>query len=150
MFSKVRTLMAGVAVVGAFALSACGGGGGGGGGGGLTLDTGDAISFKETSLSAAANTPVTLTYNNKSAGLQHNFVLVKGGDDVAAEVNTAGQGEADYVPKGNENVLAAGTVLDSGKSETINIPALPAGTYTYICTFPAHYDAGMKGTLTVK
>jgi plastocyanin len=29
-------------------------------------------------------------------------------------------------------------------------PAPAAGAYTYLCTVPGHYTAGMKGTLTVQ
>ena len=34
-------------------------------------------------------------------------------------------------------------------STTFKAPAKP-GTYPYICTFPGHFFAGMKGTLIVK
>lgn len=146
MFSKVRLMLAGVAVAGATALTACGGGGGGG----ATVNTTDGIAFAETSLSLKADTASTVNFNNKSSGLQHNWVLVKGGDDVAAQVDEAGQADTtDYVPD-DPNVLAHSKLLNGGEKDAVSVPALPAGTYTYLCTFPGHFQTGMKGTLTVQ
>ena len=36
----------------------------------------------------------------------------------------------------------------SASTATFTAPA--AGNYIFLCTFPGHYVAGMKGTLTVK
>jgi uncharacterized cupredoxin-like copper-binding protein len=47
-------------------------------------------------------------------------------------------------------VIATTAVLNANGEETKEAPAQSAGTYTYICTVPGHYAAGMKGTLTVK
>lgn len=137
--------MAGAAVASALMLTACGGGGGG-----LTLNTTDGIAYQQATLTAPA-AGGNLKFTNKSSGLQHNFVLVKGGDDVAAQVDEAGQADTtDYVPDGDANVIVASKLLNGGESATVAIPALPAGTYTYLCTFPGHYATGMKGTLTVQ
>ena len=79
-------------------------------------------------------------------------MLAKGGDDVAARVDeaatTAGP-DAGYLPTG-EDVAAGMKVLNPGENGTATVPALPAGTYTYLCTVPGHYAAGMKGTLTIQ
>lgn len=93
-----------------------------------------------------------VTFNNTSTANQHNWVLVKGGDDVAARVDEAASAvgpEGGYLPT-TPDVVAGGKQLDPGGNESINIPALPAGAYTYICTTPGHYAAGMKGTLTIQ
>lgn len=153
MFSKLRFVLAGVAVASALVLSACGGnaGGGGGGGGSVTVTAGDGLAFNQTTLTIPANTATTVTFQNTSSGLQHNWVLVKGGDDIASQVDAAAAGAApDYVPDGDPNIAAASDMLNGGGSDTVEVPALPAGTYTYMCTFPGHYAGGMKGTLTVQ
>ena len=148
MFSKVRIILAGVAVASALALTACGGTGGGDG---PAVNTTEGLAFEQTALTAKANTATTVSFANKASGLQHNWVLVKGGDDVAAQVDQAGAGAApSYVPQGDPNVVAASKLLNGGEKDAVSVPALPAGTYTYICTFPGHYDAGMKGVLTVQ
>ena len=152
MFSKVRVLLASAALASALVLTACGGEGGtGGGAGALSVDSTEGIAYEQTTLTAPANTATSVTFNNESAGLQHNWVLVRGGDDVAAQVNTAGQADpSDYVPNDDPNVIAATELLNGGASGDAQVPALPAGSYTYLCTFPGHYDAGMKGVLTVQ
>jgi uncharacterized cupredoxin-like copper-binding protein len=84
--------------------------------------------------------------------LTHNFVLVNGGEDVATAVNEAASeaGEAaGYMPADRSNILAEFPLLAPGASETLWLTAPAAGTYTYICNYPAHLGGGMVGTLTV-
>jgi azurin len=145
----------GVTVVTAVALTACGGGGGGGGGGAaggpLAVGSdGENLAYAPATLSAPAG-DVQIAFKNNSASQQHNLVLVRGGDDVAAQVAAAGvsAGPPNYLPSGDANVVAATQMLNGGGEESITASGLTAGTYTYICTFPGHYPA-MKGTLTVQ
>ena len=150
MFSNVRILVAGAAVASALVLTACGGSSGGGAAA-KTVDSTAGIAYVQTTLTAGANAASSVTFNNKSAGLQHNWVLVKGGDDVAAAVDAAAQADpTDYVPDGDANVVAYTKLLNGGEKDTVAVPALPAGSYTYLCTFPGHYEAGMKGVLTIQ
>jgi azurin len=84
--------------------------------------------------------------------LSHNFVLVNGGEDVANAVDEAGSaaGEAaGYVPADKANIIASSALLAPGASATVEFTAPAAGTYTYVCTYPAHLGGGMKGVLTV-
>jgi azurin len=153
---KARSWLAAVALVSALALSACGGGGGGGGGNGgggsLNVSTpGEALQFAPAALNATAGSQVQVTFKNGSAAQKHNWVLVNGGDDVAAKVDEEGAaaGEAaGYVPN-DPAVLAKTNLLNGGETGTASFTAPAAGTYTFLCTFPGHYIAGMKGTLTV-
>ena len=154
---KVRSWLAAVALVSALALSACGGssGGGGGDGGGANLNistAGEALQFAPAALNATAGAQVKVTFKNGSAAQKHNWVLVKGGDDVAQKVDDAGSaaGEAaGYIPS-DPNVVSSVKLLNGGESGTATFAAPAAGTYTFLCTFPGHYTAGMKGTFTVK
>jgi azurin len=95
---------------------------------------------------------VTVNFNNGSTVNPHNWVLANGGDDVAARVDqaatTAGP-SAGYLPTGAD-VIAGIRQLNPGESGTASFTAPAAGTYTYICTTPGHFAAGMKGTLTVQ
>nr|1OV8_A Chain A, Auracyanin B [Chloroflexus aurantiacus]1OV8_B Chain B, Auracyanin B [Chloroflexus aurantiacus]1OV8_C Chain C, Auracyanin B [Chloroflexus aurantiacus]1OV8_D Chain D, Auracyanin B [Chloroflexus aurantiacus]1QHQ_A Chain A, PROTEIN (AURACYANIN) [Chloroflexus aurantiacus] len=113
----------------------------------------DALAFAQTSLSLPANTVVRLDFvNQNNLGVQHNWVLVNGGDDVAAAVNTAAQNNADALfvpPPDTPNALAWTAMLNAGESGSVTFRTPAPGTYLYICTFPGHYLAGMKGTLTV-
>ena len=145
---KVRFWLLGLALASAVVLSACGGGGGGAGGGGggaaLNVNMLDTLKFDPATLSATGG---SATVNVKNGGAQqHNFVVVKPEDEnrVATEA-AAKNGDA----TGIAGVLAGGKPVAGGASETLTVSA-PAGTYSYICTIPGHYQAGMKGTLTIQ
>ena len=143
---KARFWLLGLALVSAVILSACGstgGGGGGGGGGAVSVNMLDTLKFDPATLSVGAGGSV----NVKNGGAQqHNFVLVKPEDEnrVATEA-AAKNGDA----TGIAGVLAGGAPVAGGGTETVTLSA-PAGSYSYICTIPGHYQAGMKGTLTVQ
>jgi plastocyanin len=141
---KARFWLLGLALVSAVILSACGStGGGGGGGGAVSVNMLDTLKFDPATLSVGAGGSV----NVKNGGAQqHNFVLVKPEDEnrVATEA-AAKNGDA----TGIAGVLAGGAPVAGGGTETVTLSA-PAGSYSYICTIPGHYQAGMKGTLTVQ
>lgn len=154
MKSTVRFWLASVAVVGALILSACGGGGGGGAASNsLNLGSdGENLAFSPATGTVKSGEQITVTFKNNSTAQQHNWVLVKGGDDVAAQVDEAAvnAGPPDYVPAGDANIIANTKMLQPGGSETVTFTAPAPGTYTFLCTYPAHYAGGMKGTLTVQ
>jgi azurin len=152
---KVRFWLAGIAVVSALVLAACGGGAAAPAGGGATSlnvsTAGEQLQFAPANLTAAPG-DVKLTFKNGSSAQKHNWVLVKGGDDVAAKVDEEGVGAGDakgYIPDDKANILANTKLLNGGESDSSTVKVEP-GTYSFLCTFPGHYAAGMKGTLTVK
>lgn len=151
---NVRTWLAGLAVASALVLAACGGSSGGGGAAApsaVNVSTaGESLAFAPAQLSANAG-DVKVTFKNGSTAQKHNWVLVKGGDAEAAKVDeeAVAAGEAaGYIPN-NPAIVAKTKLLDGAATESITFKAEP-GSYTYLCTFPGHYAAGMKGTLTVK
>jgi len=150
---SVRKIALGVLLVGAFVLAACGGASGDAASGGLTVGSdGENLAYAPVALTAKAGEKVSLVFKNNSTALAHNFVLVNGGEDVANAVNDAGSeaGEAaGYVPADKANIIVSSALLAPGASETLEFTAPAAGTYTYVCTYPAHLGGGMKGTLTV-
>lgn len=79
------------------------------------------ISFSPTTLTAPANTDVTIHITNNGA-TAHNFSI----DEL--KINTGD--------------VAAGAAID------VKINA-PAGKYTYYCDIPGHRAAGMEGVLTL-
>jgi azurin len=85
--------------------------------------------------------------------MAHNFVLLAKGADTLKFVNAAALARAtDFIPPEMKAQVLASTGL-AGAGETVEVtfkaPTAP-GEYTYLCTFPGHFQAGMRGTLTVK
>ncbi len=85
--------------------------------------------------------------------MAHNWVLLKPGTDATAFVNAAlGAKATDYFPVALADEVIAHLDLvgphQTGEVE-FNAPTAP-GDYTYLCTFPAHFQVGMHGILTVK
>lgn len=146
-------------------LTACGGGGGGGQTGGgqtgggapapVTLQIGsdgENLAFDKKELTVQAGQQVTLEFKNNSVAQQHNWVLIKGDDAVAAQIANDGLVaglEKEYLPEDQSNIIAHTGVVEPQASASITFTAPAAGTYLYICTIPGHYPL-MQGKLIVK
>ncbi len=104
----------------------------------------DGLQFQQTALTGPADTPIAVNFNNPAA-LEHNWVLVESGQEQAvADAAKATGGN----PAGLDGVIAGGAPI-ANSSETVQVPPTAAGQYPYICTVPGHYEAGMKGTMTL-
>ncbi len=130
---------------------------GGGAGRTVELTGGDDMKYSMTAIQAKPGE--TLHVVLKSTGsvpkiaMAHNFVALKAGVDAAKFTQDAMTArETDYVPAARKADILASTKL-AGPGETVEVtfkaPA-KAGVYPYMCTFPGHYAAGMRGDLTVK
>jgi azurin len=112
---------------------------------------GETMTYDKTAFTVKAGQTVhvVLTNHATSQAMKHNWVLLSPGteDEVATAGMTAGE-KSDYVPAGNANVLAHTTLSQPGGQVDVTFTAPPAGTYPFICTYPAHYKT-MHGTLTV-
>jgi azurin len=85
--------------------------------------------------------------------MAHNFVLLSKTAKVVDFVTAAMNARAtDFIPADKKGDIIAHTGL-AGAGETVEVtfkvPAA-AGDYPFVCSFPGHFQAGMKGTLTVK
>ena len=85
--------------------------------------------------------------------MAHNFVLLTKGAKVVDFATAAMNARAtDFIPAEKKADILAHTTL-AGAGETVEVtfkvPAA-AGEYPYLCSFPGHFQAGMKGTLVVK
>ena len=74
-------------------------------------------------MSAPANTPFQILFENEDPGMPHNIAIKDAG---ATEV-------------------FLGALITGVATTTYNVQALPAGAYTYVCTV----HPNMTGTLTV-
>ena len=96
----------------------------------------------------------------KSAGtpmpkmaMSHNFVLLKAPTDVPAFLSAAIAAgfPANYLPAAKKaDIIAASNLAGVGETVEVAFKAPAAGTYPFVCTFPGHEQAGMKGSLIVK
>ena len=114
---------------------------------------GNQLAFDKATLTIPAGQFVQLRFNNISTTFQHNWVLVAGGEEVAAQVNqaaTAAGLDREYIPADTSQILAHTKLTSRGESDVITFTSpTTAGDYVYLCTFPGHYLAGMKGILVV-
>lgn len=82
----------------------------------------------------------------------HNFVLLKPGSDVNAYAAAAmAAREKEYIPDSlNSQVVAHTKLLGPKQSDEVTFKITAAGEYPFLCSFPAHAMAGMKGVLIAK
>lgn len=113
------------------------------------------FNLKEMKVSAACGSvTVTLKHTGVMAAeiMGHNWVLTSDADFMPMATAAAGAGlENNYVPVGDDRVLAATSIIGGGKetSVTFSIGSFSAGDdYTFFCSFPGHY-AIMKGSFKV-
>ncbi len=83
----------------------------------------------------------------------HDWVLLKAGTDAAAfDAAALSAKDTGYIPASlSDQIIAKIDLLGPRKSGEVEFkaPTTP-GDYVYLCTFPAHFQTGMKGVLTVK
>jgi len=114
----------------------------------VELTANDQIKFDKIELHVKANEPVKLTLKNVGTmpkeSMAHNFVLLKDGTDLAGFAAQA-VSAPEHIPANDPAIITHTKLLGPGESDTIEF-TVPAGSYTYICSFPGHYMT-MTGTL---
>jgi azurin len=123
----------------------------------IEITAGDTMKYSVTAISAkpGEDLKVILT-NNGTQPLEvmgHNWVLLKVGTDVSAfDAAALGSKDTNYIPTAlSDAIIAKIDLLGPRKSGEADFKAPTApGDYPFLCTFPAHYQTGMKGILTVK
>jgi len=123
----------------------------------LEFTANDSMKFNLTRAEVKAGQEVKVILTNigsmPKAVMGHNWVLLKAGTDVEAFDKAAIAAQAtDYIPESMKDAVIAHTKLLGAKQTdeiTFKAPTTP-GEYAFICSFPAHVQAGMKGVLVVK
>ena len=85
--------------------------------------------------------------------MAHNWIMLKKGTDQQGFINASAlaRDTGFIAPAQKTHVLAATTLVGAGETAEVTFTAPKvAGAYPYVCSFPGHFAAGMKGTLTVK
>lgn len=117
----------------------------------------DDMKYNVTSIAAKPGEQITIRLTAKGTmpkiAMSHNVVVLQLKTDVEVLVKAGMAARAtDYIAPADKAKVVAATKL-AGNGETVEVtfkvPTAP-GSYPYICTFPGHYAAGMKGALVVK
>ncbi len=123
----------------------------------VEITAGDNMKYSLNSISAKPGEQITVVLTNIGTQpkevMGHNWILLKAGSDVEAFDKAAALAkDTEFFPKDLAGeVLAHIELLGPRKSGevTFTAPTTP-GDYPYLCSYPAHFQVGMKGVLTVR
>jgi azurin len=123
----------------------------------IEITGGDNMKFNLATIQAKPGEELKIVLTNIGTQpkevMGHNWILLKAGSDPAAFAAAAVTAKAtDYIPAGlKDQIIAHTALLGPRKSDeiTFKVPDAP-GDYPFLCSFPAHFQVGMKGVLTVK
>lgn len=123
----------------------------------FNVEGNDQLKFSVEEMTVAPGEEVTIELTNDSempaSAMSHNLVVLdKDADADAFDQAAQGAKDDDYIPSDKKDEIIAHTALvGGGQSDSITFKAPDEpGDYTYLCTFPGHYAAGMKGVLKVE
>lgn len=126
----------------------------------LVIEAGDTMKFNVTRIEASPGETLRLTLLNTGRApkeaMGHNWVLLQPGTDLAAYANAAVRAaKPEYIPAElSASVLAHTRMLGGGSKDSVvfTVPAdsTPGTEFPFLCTFPAHFQLGMKGVLVVR
>ncbi|MFT3828483.1 MAG: azurin [Opitutaceae bacterium] len=117
----------------------------------------DTMKFSLTEIHAKAGETLTVTLMNVGTmpklSMGHNWILLKNTAAVEPLIADAPQAATtDYIPASHSgDILAHTKLLGPGEKDsvTFRVPS-KRGRYPFICSFPGHYQVGMKGELIVE
>ena len=125
----------------------------------VTISANDQMKFDTTDISGAVGQKIVITLTNDGslpkAAMAHNIVVLKPGTDVAAFIASASaspRASAGYLPDDAQagQIIVHTKLLGPGEEDTITFTPTAAGVYEYVCTFPGHTAAGMRGKIIVQ
>lgn len=104
---------------------------------------------KELKAKAGSTVKVNLVNTGTDETMLHNIVFVKAGSEKEVATEGINLKDQNYFNAANENVIAGTSVSKPGETVSVTFTAPEAGTYSYICTYPGHWQK-MMGTLIVE
>jgi len=117
----------------------------------------DAMKYSVTEITASPGEEIRVVLSSVGSmpkiAMAHNFVLLKAGVDATQFANESVMAgpAANYIAEARKgDVIAFTEMAGGGETVEVTFEAPAAGTYTFLCTFPGHFAAGMTGTLVVK
>ena len=123
----------------------------------LEMTGNDRMKYNLETFSVSSGSLVRLNFRNvgkmPKAAMGHNVVFLEAGVDSGAFATAAAAArDSEYIPlELVDQILAYTKLLGPGQSDTIEFTA-PAvnGDYEFLCSFPAHLFAGMRGVMRVE
>jgi azurin len=123
----------------------------------IEIEGTDAMKFSVVTIEAKPGEQLLVRLKTVSTmpkmAMSHNFVLLAAGVNAMDFANKSMMAAATgYIaPELKGQVLAFTGMAGGGETVQVSFKApAKAGSYTYLCSFPGHFGAGMKGTLVVK
>ena len=122
----------------------------------VTVGVDNNMKYSVTSIDAKRGETLRIVIKSTSTlpkpAMAHNLVVLAPKTDATAFIaEGTNSRETDFIPPAQKSKVIVATPL-AGPNETVEVvfkvPGNP-GTYEFVCTFPGHYQLGMKGTLTV-
>jgi azurin len=123
----------------------------------IEITAGDTMKYDVTEIDAKPGEDLKVILTNNGTQpvevMAHNWVLLKSDADVAAfDAAALSSKDTNYIPAAlSGEILEKIDILGPRKSGEADFKApMTPGQYPFLCTFPAHYQVGMKGFLIVK
>jgi len=122
----------------------------------VVVEGNDAMQFSIKKIEAPAGSELTIVFRNTGSmpkmAMGHNLVVLKPGADAQAfSLAAMAAAATEYVPTAmKDQVLATTKLLGPNEEDTITF-TFPdeSGELAYVCSFPGHYGAGMKGVIVI-
>ena len=122
----------------------------------IKVTANDQMKFNLTTIELKVGEEVKITLTNigtmPKQAMGHNLVVLKSGADETAFATAAGPATAtEHIPESMKDQVVAHTkMLGPKESDSITVKFDEAGQYPFLCSFPAHFQLGMKGVIVVK
>ena len=118
----------------------------------------DTMKFSVTEIVAKPGEKLSVTLVNIGTtpkfSMGHNWLLLAAGVDIQPFLVASAEAvTTDYVPRAThgDKILAATKLLGPKERDTVTFTApATAGRYDFLCSFPGHYQVGMRGVLIVQ
>jgi azurin len=122
----------------------------------IAITGNDQMKFSVTNIEVKVGEEIKVVFTNAGMlpkeAMGHNWVLLTPGSDVNAFAATAMTArDKDYIPDSlKEQIVVYTKMLGPKQSDEVVFTINAPGEYPFLCSFPAHAMAGMKGVLVAK
>ena len=122
----------------------------------IELQVGDNMRFTPSLIQAhpGQRVRIVVTGIGRLPAVAHNVVVLKKGTAPKAFLDKASKATEEtrsIPPAMNDQAIAASALVKPGESAEVTFEApVEPGEYMFVCSFPGHFNLGMKGQLIVR